>query len=203
MPSASNQPSDAAPNGAASEMPLWEPTTADREGAEMTRFMHWAGERRGREFDGLRGSVALVGGRARGLLAEHLGVLRRALFARLRAVLAAREHARRAVVQGAELNYAENMLRGPAHDGASDRDAARSRAALLGAARARHLTLGRADARRWRASRGGSARARRRARRSRGGLHAEHPRDADCLPRDGFARARSGRARRRSSARAA
>ena len=34
------------------QSPLWEPTQADRERAEMTRFMRWAAERRGREFDG-------------------------------------------------------------------------------------------------------------------------------------------------------
>jgi acetoacetyl-CoA synthetase len=33
------------------QSPLWEPTQADRERAEMTRFMRWAAERHGREFD--------------------------------------------------------------------------------------------------------------------------------------------------------
>ncbi len=31
-------------------MPLWEPTAQDRERTEMTRFMRFAGERRGRAF---------------------------------------------------------------------------------------------------------------------------------------------------------
>ncbi len=31
-------------------IPLWEPTAQDRERAEMTRFMRFAGERRGRAF---------------------------------------------------------------------------------------------------------------------------------------------------------
>jgi acetoacetyl-CoA synthetase len=34
------------------QSPLWEPTQADRERAEMTRFMRWAAERHGRDFDG-------------------------------------------------------------------------------------------------------------------------------------------------------
>ena len=32
------------------QTPLWEPTAQDRERAEMTRFMRWAGERHGRTF---------------------------------------------------------------------------------------------------------------------------------------------------------
>jgi acetoacetyl-CoA synthetase len=46
------------------QLPLWQPTQADRERAEMTRFMRWAAERRGHDFDGYgdlwRWSVAEV-----------------------------------------------------------------------------------------------------------------------------------------------
>jgi acetoacetyl-CoA synthetase len=34
------------------QSPLWEPTEADLQRAEMTRFMRWAAERRGHDFDG-------------------------------------------------------------------------------------------------------------------------------------------------------
>jgi acetoacetyl-CoA synthetase len=37
-------------SSAAQPGPLWEPSAADVERAEMTRFMHWAGERRGQAF---------------------------------------------------------------------------------------------------------------------------------------------------------
>jgi len=37
---------------ASGQTPLWQPTQADRERAEMTRFMRWVAERRGHDFDG-------------------------------------------------------------------------------------------------------------------------------------------------------
>jgi acetoacetyl-CoA synthetase len=39
-------------SSAPEQAPLWQPTQADCERAEMTRFMRWAAERRGHEFDG-------------------------------------------------------------------------------------------------------------------------------------------------------
>ena len=58
--------------------PLWEPSAEELERAAMTRFMRWAGERHGRDVRRLRRAAAMVGGGARGLLGGHLGVLRRA-----------------------------------------------------------------------------------------------------------------------------
>ena len=37
-------------SSAPEQIPLWEPSAEDRERAEMTRFMRFAGERRGRAF---------------------------------------------------------------------------------------------------------------------------------------------------------
>ena len=82
--------------------------------------------------------------------------------------------------EGAELNYAENLLAG--HDAGGDRRSCTARSCASWRAE-----LGRA-ARAGRGRGGGPARARRRARRPRGRLHAEHPRDADRVPRDGVAR---------------
>jgi acetoacetyl-CoA synthetase len=41
---------DSTMSNKAQPAPMWEPSAADRERAEMTRFMRWVGERRGREF---------------------------------------------------------------------------------------------------------------------------------------------------------
>ena len=78
---------DAASSGPAAERPLWQPSPEDRERAEMTRFMRWAGERRGGEFEGYEDLWRWSVRGARGLLAEHLGVLRRA---RLRTAMSGR-----------------------------------------------------------------------------------------------------------------
>jgi acetoacetyl-CoA synthetase len=106
------------------QSPLWEPTQADLQRAEMTRFMRWAGERRGGDFDGYedlwRWSVEEVEDfwaaiwefcevRSSKTYEQPLGE-RRMPGARW--------------FTGSELNYAENLLAPLRHerpDGASDR----------------------------------------------------------------------------------
>ena len=150
----------------------------DRERAEMTRFMRWAGERHGRPFADYAELWQLVGGRARGLLGEHLGVLRRArLAAATSGCWTPARCPARAGSRARELNYAENLL--AAATSATPGDG--GGAARLGAARAGRAHLGRAAAQVARRGRR-PARAGRRPRRPRGGLHAEHPRDAHRVP---------------------
>ena len=78
--------------------------------------------------------------------------------------------------EGAELSYAEHIFRGKPDDRVA-------RGARLGAARAGRGHLGRAAPRRPHGSPPGLRVARRRARRPRRRLHAEHPRDPRRLPR--------------------
>jgi acetoacetyl-CoA synthetase len=95
------------------QLPLWEPDTQDRERAEMTRFMRFAGERRGEPFadyDELwRWSV--------GELEEFWASIWE--FCGVRAstpyenVLGSHEMPGTRWFEGAELNYAENLLLGP------------------------------------------------------------------------------------------
>ena len=89
----------------------------------------------------LRGAVALVGGRARGLLGCDLGVLRRARVTSPTSACSARARCpARAGSRARELNYAENLLR---DRGPDDPDEV-AVAARLRAARARRDHLGRA-----------------------------------------------------------
>jgi acetoacetyl-CoA synthetase len=90
--------------------PLWEPTAQDRERAEMTRFMRWAGERSGRVFADYgelwEWSVAEIE-EFWAAVWEYCGVRASRPYER---VLDSRQMPGAHWFQGAELNYAENML---------------------------------------------------------------------------------------------
>ena len=90
--------------------PLWEPSTDDRERAEMTRFMRWAGERRGHPFSDYgelwRWSVDELED-FWSYIWEFCGVRASKPYER---VLGSREMPGASWFEGAELNYAENML---------------------------------------------------------------------------------------------
>jgi len=96
------------------QAPLWEPTAQDRERAEMTRFMRFAGERRGEPFAGYdelwRWSVAEVEDFWASIW-EFCGVRASKPYER---VLSSHEMPGTCWFAGAELNYAENLLLGPA-----------------------------------------------------------------------------------------
>ena len=101
--------------------PLWEPSTDDRERAEMTRFMRWAGERRGHPFSDYgelwRWSVDELED-FWSYIWEFCGVRASKPYER---VLGSRQMPGASWFEGAELNYAENML-GDLRSG-GDRDA--------------------------------------------------------------------------------
>ncbi len=162
----------------------------------MTRFMRWVAERRGHEFhdydDLWRWSVQEVEDFWASIW-EFCEVRSSKPFERPlvdRSMPGARWFA------GAELNYAENLLAPLRFDGAGEHagDGPRpSRAddvAVVHGSELRELdelTWARADGAGRRRGRG-VALAGRRARRSRGRLHAEHPRDARGLSGDGVDR---------------
>jgi acetoacetyl-CoA synthetase len=114
-----------APSQTAGEAPLWQPSAADRERAEMTRFMRWVADRRGRELDGYedlwRWSVQELEDFWQ-CIWEFFGVRSSRGYEQ---VLAEREMPGARWFAGSQLNYAENLLRGPAHHdgGAGGRDA--------------------------------------------------------------------------------
>ena len=93
--------------------PLWEPSAAERERAEMTRFIRFAGTRRGEPFadyDELwRWSVGELG-EFWASIWEFCGVRASKPYER---VLGAHEMPGTRWFEGAELNYAENLLLGP------------------------------------------------------------------------------------------
>ncbi len=97
--------------GGAEPGALWEPTPQDRERANMTRFMRWVGEREGREFEEYeqlwRWSVTEIE-RFWAAIWEFCGVRASRPYER---VLADRTMPGARWFEGAELNYAENMLR--------------------------------------------------------------------------------------------
>ena len=97
-------------SSAPGQTPLWEPTAADRERAEMTRFMRWAGERRGRAFadyDELwRWSVEELE-EFWASIWEFCGVRASKPYEQ---VLDSSAACPAPLVRGRELNYAENML---------------------------------------------------------------------------------------------
>jgi acetoacetyl-CoA synthetase len=101
--------------------PLWQPSEAERERAEMTRFMRWVAERRGHDLGGdyeqlWRWSVQELEEFWQSIW-EFFGVR---ASRQHEGVLAERKMPGARWFEGAELNYAENMLRGPAHsDGAA------------------------------------------------------------------------------------
>ncbi len=100
-------------SGSPSQTPLWEPSAVARERAEMTRFMRFAGERRGEPFadyDELwRWSVAELE-EFWASIWEFCGVRASRPYER---VLGQREMPGARWFPGAELNYAENLLLGP------------------------------------------------------------------------------------------
>jgi acetoacetyl-CoA synthetase len=101
-------------SSAGTETPLWEPSPELLAEAEMTRFMAWAGERRGRPFadyEELRQwSVADVEDFWAAIW-DFCGVLASKPYQR---VLGSHEMPGAKWFEGAELNYAENLLAG--HD---------------------------------------------------------------------------------------
>jgi acetoacetyl-CoA synthetase len=92
---------------------MWEPPSEQRERVEMARFMSWAAARRGRAFAGYdelwRWSVDELEGFWASVW-EFCGVRASKPYA---SVLASREMPGARWFEGAELNYAENLLRGP------------------------------------------------------------------------------------------
>ncbi|MGP0102586.1 MAG: acetoacetate--CoA ligase [Solirubrobacteraceae bacterium] len=92
------------------QQPLWEPPREQRESVEMARFMEWAGERRGRPFAGYdelwRWSTEHLEDFWAGVW-EFCGVRASKPYER---VLASHEMPGTRWFEGAELNYAENML---------------------------------------------------------------------------------------------
>ena len=92
------------------QTPLWTPTAADRERARMTAFMRWAGERRGRPFE----DYAELWRYSVDELEEFWAAIWE--FCEVRAsrpyerVLDSRRMPGTRWFEGAELNYAENML---------------------------------------------------------------------------------------------
>jgi acetoacetyl-CoA synthetase len=93
------------------QQPLWEPSPEDRERAAMTRFMRWAGERHGRDFsdyDELRRWSLQELETFWADIWEFCGVRASRGYER---VLATRQMPGARWFEGAELNYAENMLR--------------------------------------------------------------------------------------------
>ncbi len=107
-------------NGVSDELPLWRPSEQERERAEMTRFMRWAGERHGRDFadyeDLRRWSVDELEEFWQSVW-EFFGVRASRGYEQ---VLAERKMPGARWFEGAELNYAENMLRGPVHGDGSE-----------------------------------------------------------------------------------
>jgi acetoacetyl-CoA synthetase len=125
MSSVPDQRPEPAAGADGAQAPLWQPSAAEREQAEMTRFMRWAGERHGREFAGYeelwRWSVDELEDFWESVW-QFFGVRASRPYEQ---VLAERVMPGARWFAGAELNYAENMLLGPAHsDGRpGDRDA--------------------------------------------------------------------------------
>ncbi len=102
-------PSDRVPPGGR-ETPLWTPTLQQREHASMTRFMHWVGEREGREleeYEQLRQWSVQELERFWAAIWEFCGVRASRPYER---VLSSRQMPGARWFEGAELNYAENML---------------------------------------------------------------------------------------------
>ena len=164
---------------------LWEPTAGERERAWLTGFMRWVSEREGRtfaEYEQLREWSVTELERFWASIWEYFGVRCSRPYER---VLDARTMPGARWFEGAELNYAENMLCDRRTGDERDPGAiAVLHASELRSEPARPADMGRAV----RAGGGGgrrTARAGREAGGSRGRLHAQHPRDADRVPGDG------------------
>jgi acetoacetyl-CoA synthetase len=94
----------------AGQVPLWEPAPEERERASMTRFMRWAGEREGRAFEDyeqLRSWSVQELERFWAAIWEFCGVRASRPYEQ---VLKSRTMPGARWFEGAELNYAENML---------------------------------------------------------------------------------------------
>ena len=152
-----------------------QPSPEAVERATLTRFTRWLEDTRGLSLRRLRGAVALVGRRARGLLGVDLGVLRRACAHALRARARAPRDARRAVVHGRRAQLRRARLLGAGRRGET------AIVARSDAARDGELSW---DELRDQVARVGGRAARRSAsaRRPRRRLHAEHPRDGRRVP---------------------
>jgi acetoacetyl-CoA synthetase len=109
-------------SGTGLQTPLWTPTAEGVERAELTRFMRWAGERRGNPFEDYaelqRWSVQELEDFWAGIW-EFAGVRSSTPYAR---VLDSRAMPGTRWFEGAELNYAENMLLGPSPAAGRDPD---------------------------------------------------------------------------------
>jgi acetoacetyl-CoA synthetase len=107
-------------SGPDQQTPLWTPSPEDCERAEMTRFMRWAGERRGRPFAGYnelwRWSVDELEDFWASIW-EFCGVRASRPYEQ---VLDSRRMPGARWFPGAELNYAENTLTGPGSAGGRD-----------------------------------------------------------------------------------
>jgi acetoacetyl-CoA synthetase len=121
--------------GTGLQTPLWTPTAEDVERAELTRYMRWAGERRGAPFSDYEElwswSVQELEDFWEGIW-EFAGVRSTRPYER---VLDSRAMPGTRWFAGAELNYAENMLLGPSS--AAGRDA--EQVAVLHASELREL----------------------------------------------------------------
>jgi acetoacetyl-CoA synthetase len=137
MPSAN----DRATCSGGEETPLWEPSAEDRERAELTRYMRWAGERRGTPFadysELYRWSIQEVEDFWASIW-EFFGVRASRPYEE---VLDARRMPGARWFYPAELNYAENMLAGPSSSGQRRPPADRScEVAVLHASELRELS---------------------------------------------------------------
>ncbi|MGD0453950.1 MAG: acetoacetate--CoA ligase [Solirubrobacteraceae bacterium] len=121
------------------QQPLWEPPREQLQNVEMERFMEWVGERRGQPFAGYdelwRWSVDELEGFWASVW-EFCGVRASKPYER---VLASHEMPGTRWFEGAELNYAENLLLGPLYPAAAA--AATGSAAAAGAERANEVAV--------------------------------------------------------------
>jgi acetoacetyl-CoA synthetase len=105
------------------QQPLWRPSARERERTEMFRFMRWAGERHGRELESYdelwRWSVDELEEFWADIW-EFCGVRASKRYER---VLGSHEMPGARWFEGAELNYAENLLLGPVGSAGRDPDA--------------------------------------------------------------------------------
>ena len=104
----------------APQIPLWTPSEQLLERAQMARFMRWAGERRGAPFDSYDELWRWSSSEIEDFWAaiwEYFEVRASRPYER---VLAERAMPGTRWFEGAELNYAENLLLGPA--GSEGRD---------------------------------------------------------------------------------
>jgi acetoacetyl-CoA synthetase len=114
-------PSDRVPPGGR-ETPLWTPTLQQRERASMSRFMRWVGEREGLEladYEQLRQWSVRELERFWAAIWEFCGVRATRPYER---VLSSRQMPGARWFEGAELNYAENMLARGCEGGPGGRD---------------------------------------------------------------------------------